>query len=259
MSASDPLTIRRAVGRSINRVLAALDVKLVDGIAPRRAAHDPGIAHSRVLPAATYSPWLDDAPFLDVYERIRDHTLVDLYRCYELWQIAQQMSAVRGAILEVGVWRGGTGALLAAAVKRSERTVYLADTFKGVVKAGPNDASYSGGEHADASEATVRELLTQLELTNAQIVAGIFPDETCDLVREPIALLHCDVDVYQSSRDVMAWALPRLVPHGVVVFDDYGFAGTEGVTRVVNEFRSRDDLLFIHNLNGHAIFIKRSL
>jgi O-methyltransferase len=49
-----------------------------------------------------------------------------------------------------------------------------------------------------------------------------------------------------------------LAVNGVIVFDDYGFSGTQGVTRFVNALRSRDDLLFIHNLNGHAVVIKRA-
>jgi hypothetical protein len=43
----------------------------------------------------------------------------------------------------------------------------------------------------------------------------------------------------------------------MVVFDDYGMRGTEGVQRFVNEWRGREDLTFLYNLNGHAIFIKK--
>ena len=42
-----------------------------------------------------------------------------------------------------------------------------------------------------------------------------------------------------------------------MVFDDYGFSGCEGVTKFVNELRVNSQLFFIHNLNGHAIFVKR--
>jgi O-methyltransferase len=211
----------------------------------------PGIIHSRIAPTATYSPWLSDDRFMDVYEDVKSHTLVDIYRCYELWTLAKQLP--EGAILEVGVWRGGTGAILAAA--NEGRRVYLADTFTGVVKAGSQDTRYKGGEHADTSKGAVLELLESLGL-QAIVLEGVFPDETGTRVLEPIAMLHCDVDAYESTRDIVLWTLPRLVRGGVMVFDDYGFSGCEGVTTLCNELRGDRSLLFLHNLNGHAIFVK---
>jgi O-methyltransferase len=41
-----------------------------------------------------------------------------------------------------------------------------------------------------------------------------------------------------------------------MVFDDYGFQGCNGVTRIINEGRRIKDRITIHNLNGHAILIK---
>ena len=110
-----------------------------------------GKKYEAVIPGATYAPWNLDEEFLSCYRSIRRHTLVDKYRCFELWQLVKQTSRLNGAILEVGVWRGGTGALIArrAQLDGSDSEIYLCDTFAGVVKAGPNDSIYRGGEHAD--------------------------------------------------------------------------------------------------------------
>ena len=222
--------------------------------------HDktPTIVHSIVAPTATYSPWLSDKEFEAVYEKIKDYTLVDVYRCFELWSLAKQLAAVEGSVLEVGVWRGGTGVLLAEAIKNdSRRKVYLADTFKGVVKAGEQDTRYKGGEHADTSRSLVESLLRMFDASNATILEGVFPEDTSRLIDGPIALLHSDVDVYSSTKDIVQWVLPRLSKGGVIVFDDYGFSGCEGVTTFANELRANSNLLFVHNLNGHAIFINK--
>ncbi len=215
-----------------------------------------GFFHQHVVPYATYAPWLRDAPFMGVYDKVKAHTLVDIYRCHELWTLAKQAARVDGDILEVGVWRGGTGALLAAAAKASGKRVYLADTFQGVVKAGEKDTNYVGGEHADTSIDVVRGLLAELGLDNVQLLQGIFPEETQGSVAGGIALLHCDVDVYASARDVVEWAFPRLAVGSVLVFDDYGFHGCEGVTTFCEELRGDDRFLFVHNLNGHAVFVR---
>ena len=70
-------------------------------------------------------------------------------------------------------------------------------------------------------------------------------------------LVHIDVDVYESAKDVFDWAWPRLAEGGMVIFDDYGCPATPGVTQFVNERRIEADRLMLHNLNGHAILIKR--
>lgn len=215
----------------------------------------PDLLHSKVRIGATYSPWLSDSEFLDTYAAIRDFTLVDMFRCYELWDLAKQTELVEGSIVEVGVWRGGTGCLLALAAPA--KVVFLADTFAGVVKAGARDTRYVGGEHAEASEQTVRALLASAGVTNARVLTGVFPDDTACHVNGSVSLLHIDVDVYQSGKDTVEWGLSRLPVGAMIVFDDYGFSGCEGITRLVSELRkSLHDFAFIHNLNGHAIFIR---
>lgn len=216
-------------------------------------------AHALNVPYATYAPWLDDAAFTQIHSWLSGHTLVDIYRCYELWDLARQMAAVPGDMIEVGVWRGGTGALMtaAAATLPQVRTVYLCDTFQGVVKAGDRDPHYQGGEHADTSEMVVADLLIRANLSNARLVKGIFPDDSAAQVGEgPFCLCHIDVDVYQSAKDVLAWVWPRLSLGGAVVFDDYGFLTCQGVTRLVNELIGAAGCLVLRNLNGHAVMIK---
>jgi O-methyltransferase len=232
--------------------------EVIRGQQPWHHPKTPEIPHHRVLPHATFSPWLLDEKFQNIYQHIKSHTLVDIYRCYELWTLGQQMAKVPGNFLEVGVWRGGTGALLASAIANvGSKRIFLADTFQGVVKAGNDDTVYVGGEHADTSSIIVTELLNSLKLSNFQLLEGIFPDQTAEAFDGGLAFLHCDVDVYSSAKGVVDWALPRLNTGGAIVFDDYGFSGCEGVTRLANELRIDSNFVFLHNLNGHAIFIKK--
>jgi O-methyltransferase len=221
---------------------------------PNRSEYGP------VLPIADYTPWNLHPEFLATFERVRDHTMVDIYRCWELWTLAGQTTKLEpGAFLEVGVWRGGTGSLLAKrlALAGSEELVYLCDTFAGVVKAGGQDGFYKGGEHADTSKELVEGLLRSLQITNARLIKGIFPEESGPILADcRLRLIHIDVDTYQSAKDIMEWVWTRLVPGGIVVFDDYGFSVCNGIKRLVNE-QTASDKLVIHNLNGHAIVVKR--
>jgi O-methyltransferase len=217
-------------------------------------------SYQSVIRNQAYAPWDTDTDFLDVFEIVRANTLVDVVRCYELWDLVHNLSVIPGAILEVGVWRGGTGAILASALARTkpDKSIFLCDTFRGVVKAGTYDASYRGGEHANTSLDHVRELLESLSLRNAVLLEGMFPEDTAARIPAgPIALCHIDVDVYQSAKDTVDWVDGRLASGGALVFDDYGFPTCVGVTRLVHELKATRRWTAIYNLNGHAILIKR--
>src|SRR5687767_10834670 len=63
--------------------------------------------------SATYTPWNVDREFSRVFDIVQESTLVDRYRCFELWSLVAQVRHLEGGLLEVGVWNGGTGALIA--------------------------------------------------------------------------------------------------------------------------------------------------
>ena len=141
-----------------------------------------GPEYEVVLPGATYSPWNLDEPFKTAYSRVQHATLVDKYRCFELWRLVEQCSKLEGgALIEVGVWRGGTAALIATQARNLglRDKVYACDTFSGVVKAGDEDPDYVGGEHADTRRHLVEELFYHtFKLDNIEILTGIFPEDT---------------------------------------------------------------------------------
>jgi O-methyltransferase len=217
-----------------------------------------GYSQAQIIPHSTYSPWLDDQAFIELYAEIKAFTMVDIYRCYELYSLAAQMTSVAGEVVEVGVWRGGSAALIAGA--NSERVIHLFDTFEGVAKADKAyDTLYAGGEHADTDQTIVRKLFQKIGV-KCTINSGIFPEDTLHFLPESICFAHIDVDTYSSAKDAFIPIWHRTQPNGIVVFDDYGFFGCEGVTQFVNEITSTiNDALFVHNLNGHALLIKKRM
>jgi O-methyltransferase len=221
----------------------------------------PDLRYSGIYTQSAYAPWKGDAEFQSIFSVIRSHTLVDEYRCYELWTLCKQIEALDpGDVLEIGVWRGGTGCLLGAGNRNSQSTVFLCDTFLGVVNAGDQDSAYVGGEHADTSADVVLALARRVGLTNIEVLQGAFPDETAYRIADrQFRLCHIDVDVYESAARCFAWVWSRLVPGGIVVFDDYGFYSCGGVTRFVERMRGEADRLVLYNINGHAIVIKREI
>ena len=224
----------------------------------------PGIdrtKHSVIIPQGTYSPWLIDENFNEIYQKIKNFTKLNEYRMYELWKITEQIKKFGGDIIQIGVWRGGSGCLLAKKSKldNNSSTVYLCDTFEGVVKAGEKDEFYTGGEHADTSKETVENLAQKLSLDNVKILKGIFPDDTGHSIEHArFGLCHIDVDSYDSAKDILDWIWDKMVINGIIVFDDYGIFSVFGVKKFVDKImKNNKDFLFINNYMGQCILIKK--
>lgn len=222
-----------------------------------------GYSYARVLPNASFAPWVSDSKFNSIYSRIKPYTLVDVYRCYEIWQLIKECIKTNptGAYLEVGVWRGGTGAIIAERLKEAKLNVplYLADTFAGVAKASHHDSAFTGGEYSNTSKELVEKMIHEtVGYQHATCLQGIFPEETAHLIHDNIQFQFChvDVDVYLSAKGVVDWIWNRMPSGGIILYDDYGFFGCDGITKFVEEERLKKDRLVIHNLNGHAIVIK---
>lgn len=213
------------------------------------------------IPQANYAPWQNDEAFINIYKQAKPYTMVDIYRCFELWELAEKAFRQNPelSLLEVGAWRGGTAAIIAKKLSllNAKNNFYIADTFEGVVKTTTNDFFYSGGEHKDASEKQVKDLVENI-YAECKVLKGIFPEQTSSFMPQnsKFSFCHIDVDVYQSAKDIVEWIWEKLVVGGIIVFDDYGFHYCNGVTTYVNELKQRKDCMVIHNLNGHAVLIK---
>lgn len=218
------------------------------------------LSYQIIIPANTYAPWLNDQSFQKLYSDLKKNSLVNKYQAWELWQQVENCVKVDGDILEVGVWRGSTSMIMGGKLQQlgSSKTIYACDTFEGVVKAGDSkDNYYKGGEHNDTSLEFVKRQAARFQIEHIYFLKGIFPEDTgAQIEHVKFCLCHIDVDAYQSGKEVFDWVWPRLQVGGAVVFNDYGFPLTKGITRFVNEQFTRKDCVVIHNLNGNGIILK---
>ena len=209
------------------------------------------------------APWSGNDEFCYWYNRVKANTLVDKIRLFNLWQMVKETAKLgEGDIIEVGVWRGGSGCMIAksAALYGSiNDQVYLCDTFTGVVKAGAKDDYYVGGEHADTSLEIVDNLMKETGTENVTLLQGIFPEDTGDKVKgRKFRFAHVDVDVYKSAKDVVEFLWEKMMPGAIVAFDDYGFSTCHGIRHYLDEIKSAPDRIFIPSVGGQAFILKCS-
>ncbi|MBA0088166.1 MAG: class I SAM-dependent methyltransferase [Acidobacteria bacterium Pan2503] len=122
-----------------------------------------------------------------------------------------------GALVEVGVYRGGSAMWLSELAHEQMRELYLFDTFTGIpYKTHPDDAHNVG----DFSDGLTHEQAIAL-FPEAFVVAGVFPNSAVGLNLDHVAFAHLDVDQYKSYCDAIAFLYSRMIDGGIMWFDDY--------------------------------------
>ena len=139
-------------------------------------------------------------------------------------------STPKGCFVEVGVYQGGSAAVLYRVAECQGREIFLYDTFTGIPYKDPID-SHNIGDFSDSDPAKISETLP-----NARVIQGIFPHSAIKM--PAVAFVHLDVDQYRSYKESVEYLEPMMVPGGIMWFDDYGC--TPGATEYLNQkFGSR--------------------
>lgn len=173
--------------------------------------------------------------------------LCDAIRYIHRWSIP-------GAIVECGVWAGGSAMAAARTlieVGDTDRDVYLFDTFEGMPEPTEIDRDVRGVSAADQLRKTSRtENLVWCYASLADVqknLAGTnYPPARCHYVKgrvedtipaqapTQIALLRLDTDWYESTRHELTHLCGRLAPNAVLIIDDYGH--WQGARKAVDEW-----------------------
>ena len=157
-------------------------------------------------------------PLWSVREVLDKETLNgDYVRVKTLELLCREITAVPGAIAELGVYRGSFARCMHTLLP--ERTLYLFDTFEGF------EARESAGEGKGFVEAHRRtgpeRVLNSLPHPERAVIRqGLFP-ETASGLEERFALVSLDVDLEESTLAGLHWFLPRLNPGGYLMLHDY--------------------------------------
>jgi hypothetical protein len=159
-----------------------------------------------------------------------------------------------GDIVECGVGMGATLLMWSELCydEGRHRRIWGFDSFEGFPAPTVQDASPRNpqkGEWAISTVRTIRDMLVTSGLSeewvrsHVTLVKGFFEDSLPKYTGDKIALLHLDVDLYQSYKVALEALYDRVQPGGVIAFDEY--MGTfehvdfPGAKQAIDEFCNR--------------------
>lgn len=157
-----------------------------------------------------------------------------------------RIRGVTGDIVECGVGRGRTFLFLAFLVREenARRTLWGFDSFAGFPEPSPKDKSFRNPK-AGEKTSSCEDVLWMLRDANlgedfiakqVKLVPGFFDATLAEYSGKAIALLHADVDLYQSYQKVLETLYPKVAEGGAVLFDEYRDPAFPGATKAIEEY-----------------------
>ncbi len=208
--------------------------------------------------------WCDDMArrHRAIYRQVHPYTMTGEARVAALCQSIAFLEGqgIAGAVVECGVWKGGSMMAAALALLHRQSTcrpLYLFDTYSGMPPPQAVDVDHHGRSAAEwladpSPEAEfvrargdlheVRRVMyaTRYPWKKIHFVPGRVEDVLPAEAPPRIALLRLDTDWYASTAHELEHLWPRLAPGGVLIVDDYGH--WQGARRAVDEYFARHDL-----------------
>lgn len=197
--------------------------------------------------------------FWHAWDQCKDFTLTSPVLGFALWSACRYVGAasIPGAVVECGVWRGGSMMLAALTLLEigQPRNLYLYDTFDwrwgdthpmdGFIHARPQHESGSTADDlrgeveqlsSGVSADTIRERIVSLGYPAEKVICvpGLVQKTLPAMLPDQIALLRLDTDYYDSTRHELVHLYPQLSVGGVLFLDDYGKLA--GATQAVDDY-----------------------
>jgi O-methyltransferase len=205
---------------------------------------------------------------LEICKAVEPYTMTSPERINALVDAVNYVvtNKIDGAMVECGVWKGGSTMAIAIALKLSSdenRDLYLYDTFAGM--SAPSDADISiDGDKAQAefdktkiSQDSSTWCLSNLAEVKQNVsgtgyrqdkihfIEGKVEDTIPANMPEKIALLRLDTDWYESTKHELTHLFPLLQPKAVLIIDDYGY--WEGAKKAVDEYIAEKNICILLN------------
>jgi len=197
---------------------------------------------------------------IDVIDKVSSFTMTSPERIVALIRATEYIenNNIKGAFVECGVWKGGsimTVIHTLNSMNKSEKDIYLYDTYEGMTEPTDVDFSYKGNSAKKIYKDKQGDwCYSSLDEVKANISSIAYPSEKIFYIKgrveetipnnkvpEKIALLRLDTDWYESTLHEMKHLFPKLIKGGIIIIDDYGHWG--GCKKAVDEYLDKNNIL----------------
>ena len=214
--------------------------------------------------------WWDDRSWTRPYrkylarnsERGRPPTRI-LDRRFFIVQVANWVAGLPGSTAECGVRHGVGSAFICQTLLGRYRPGcghFAFDSFAGLSEPEPADRVpgrrnkwWKGKLKTDFE--TVQAFLADFDF--CRVVKGWIPDCFALAAHQSFRLVHIDVDLRQPTWDSLEFFYPRLIPGGVFLLDDHGFANCPGARQAAIEFFAGKPEKIVEVPSGQAFVVKQ--
>ena len=124
----------------------------------------------------------------------------------------------------------------------------------GLSRPAPVDGGYWREGDCTTAETAARRTLAEFRV---KLYPGWIPDRFTEVADRRFCFVHIDVDLYEPTRDSIDFFYPRMVPGGVMLFDDHGSAMSPGAAKAIDDFVADRPEPLIEAPSQQAFLIKR--
>ncbi len=206
-------------------------------------------------------PFRQEEPYKSISERAsaRAISMISDSQLFDLIQFIDKTKHVPGDVVEYGSLHGGSGAVIAEAVKFfGEKPVWLFDTFDGIPDSKYGLDYHWNGSFSDNSYSQVRDAFSDMK--NVTVVKGNICDTYKLVTNDLISFGYLASDTLESGELLMNYMWPKLSPGGIIAVCDYGsFPNAIPLTVYIDEFiQTIRDEAFIFRADKFGIYIMKN-
>jgi len=190
----------------------------------------------------------DSHDTLKKVNRLKNHYKPELRlnECYFLHHVVSRYKNLKGAMVEVGVYNGGSAMIMNNA--DSKKTLWLYDTFTGLVDVGPQEYRFKNGMYKTSYERIKR----MFKGMNCELIKGDI--RHAKKLPKSISICHIDVDTYSSTLGALEKLWSRIIDKGIIIIHDYVKDG--GAKTALDEFAKKKGLVVLNPVGAYGMVIK---
>lgn len=229
----------------------------------------------RLLSLDKAQAFLQDPMFRTCFEAIRGSHLYDQYKQDQTiaWRLHTLVWAARCAIahagdfVECGVFKGDMAWVVITLLgdMMADRRFYLYDSFEGFAPDLSRREDYPDNlNFLEFANRVYQEpgLLNSVsarfkDIPNVHIVRGFLPGSLENMMPEKIAFLHIDLNSPAAEIAVLDRLFDRVVPGGLIIFDDYGWHFFRSQREAEDRFMAERGYAVLELPTGQGLVLKR--